>query len=333
MPERLDLLETLRAGLPKPDGPAKHVVIVGAGIAGLTAGMLLKEAGHTVTILEARNRLGGRIYTYRGFAGGMYGEFGAMRFPRQHHLGQHLIHERFRLHDDAVPDGRRGHVHPPQRQGASGAATSSPRLRLQPAARRARQGPRRHPQGRDAAAHRPRRPAGRLAADHRAATTATRCWATSWSAGQRAGALADGTAAQPRGPLPLLAGRVVRPLARGRVRRPRVHRRRRGHAARTRSRRCCIDDTRFGAEVHAIDQGPDDVVVHFQDGGRHVGVGDRRRVHPDRAARAPPAHGDRRPGRRQVVHDPQRLLRPGAQDLHAVQPAAGGSTTTRSPTA
>ena len=70
---------------------------MGAGIAGLTAGLLLKEAGHQVTLLEARNRLGGRIYTYRGFAGRMYGEFGAMRFPRQHHLGQHLIHERFGL--------------------------------------------------------------------------------------------------------------------------------------------------------------------------------------------------------------------------------------------
>ncbi len=93
----IDLLATLREGLPGPASPPRHVVIVGAGMAGLTSAMLLKEAGHRVTILEARDRLGGRIYTYRGFAGGMYGEFGAMRFPRQHHLGQHLIHERFRL--------------------------------------------------------------------------------------------------------------------------------------------------------------------------------------------------------------------------------------------
>ena len=96
MPDPIELLDVLRTGLPAASTP-RHVAIVGGGIAGLTAGMLLKEAGHRVTILEARNRLGGRINTYRGFAGRMYGELGAMRFPRQHHLGQHLIHDRFRL--------------------------------------------------------------------------------------------------------------------------------------------------------------------------------------------------------------------------------------------
>ncbi len=124
MSTSIDLLATLRAGLPASTGRPRHVVIVGAGMAGLTSAMLLKEAGHRVTILEARNRLGGRIYTYRGFAGGMYGEFGAMRFPRQHHLGQHLIHERFRLPTTPFPMSRRGHVHPPERPGASGGASS-----------------------------------------------------------------------------------------------------------------------------------------------------------------------------------------------------------------
>ncbi|NLF63143.1 MAG: FAD-dependent oxidoreductase [Chloroflexi bacterium] len=93
----IDCLEVLKQGLPENGLPRRHVVIVGAGIAGLTAGLLLNQAGHRVTILEAQNRLGGRIYTYRGFPGKMYGEFGAMRFPRQHRLGQHLIHERFQL--------------------------------------------------------------------------------------------------------------------------------------------------------------------------------------------------------------------------------------------
>src|SRR5262245_57997901 len=47
-------------GLPKTTRP-KKVLVVGAGIAGLTAGWLLKQAGHHVTIIEANgNRIGGR---------------------------------------------------------------------------------------------------------------------------------------------------------------------------------------------------------------------------------------------------------------------------------
>ena len=95
--QQIACLETLKQGLPPNDLPSRRIVIIGAGMAGLTAGLLLREAGHRVTILEAQNRLGGRVYTYHGFPGKMYGEFGAMRFPQQHKLAQHLIHERFQL--------------------------------------------------------------------------------------------------------------------------------------------------------------------------------------------------------------------------------------------
>jgi len=57
MSSSLDCLSLLRNGLPKGGKPNRKIVIVGAGIAGITAGMLLKDAGHHVTILEAQNRL------------------------------------------------------------------------------------------------------------------------------------------------------------------------------------------------------------------------------------------------------------------------------------
>lgn len=82
----IDCLEILKNGLPEVDIPPRNIVVVGAGMAGLTAAMLLKEAGHTVTILEAQNRLGGRVFTYYDLPGKMYGEFGAMRFPKGHRL-------------------------------------------------------------------------------------------------------------------------------------------------------------------------------------------------------------------------------------------------------
>src|SRR5919198_6336197 len=93
----LEVLDLLREGLPESSAQPRHIVIVGAGMAGLTAGLLLKDAGHDVTILEGQNRVGGRILTYRGFAGNMYGEFGAMRFPHQHPLVQWLIQDKFKL--------------------------------------------------------------------------------------------------------------------------------------------------------------------------------------------------------------------------------------------
>jgi monoamine oxidase len=80
----------IKSGLPTTK-QEKSVLIAGAGMAGLVAGSLLKDAGHHVTILEASDRVGGRIRTLRepfDKIGGkqLYGEAGAMRIPSFHVL-------------------------------------------------------------------------------------------------------------------------------------------------------------------------------------------------------------------------------------------------------
>ncbi len=86
-PVAREVLATPVEGLERHHGERKKVVIIGAGLAGLVAGFELKRQGHDVTILEAQNRVGGRIYTLREpFAPGLHAEAGGMRIPRAHDL-------------------------------------------------------------------------------------------------------------------------------------------------------------------------------------------------------------------------------------------------------
>lgn len=66
-------------------GAAKKIIVVGAGLAGLSAAYELTQAGHEVTILEARAQPGGRVRTLREpFSDGLYAEAGAMNVFDNH---------------------------------------------------------------------------------------------------------------------------------------------------------------------------------------------------------------------------------------------------------
>ncbi len=89
-------LPIVKTGL-NPTSAPKNIIIIGAGMTGLVAGSLLKEAGHSVTIIEGNDRVGGRVYTVREpFVGEDYIDVGAMRIPADHRLTMGYI-EKFKL--------------------------------------------------------------------------------------------------------------------------------------------------------------------------------------------------------------------------------------------
>jgi monoamine oxidase len=59
-------------------------VVVGAGLAGLTAAYRLSQAGVDVRLFESRDRVGGRCWTARGFADGQTGEHGGEFIDTRH---------------------------------------------------------------------------------------------------------------------------------------------------------------------------------------------------------------------------------------------------------
>jgi monoamine oxidase len=89
-------------------GMGKHIVILGAGLAGMTCAYELSKLGYHCTILEARNRSGGRCWSVRknatntetgqvtqtaSFDEGLYYNAGPSRIPHHHQLTLHYCKE------------------------------------------------------------------------------------------------------------------------------------------------------------------------------------------------------------------------------------------------
>jgi len=72
---------------------ACDVVIIGAGVAGLTAARALAESGHSILLLEARDRVGGRVWTRREIDTAAPIELGAEFIHGQIPQTLNLLHE------------------------------------------------------------------------------------------------------------------------------------------------------------------------------------------------------------------------------------------------
>jgi monoamine oxidase len=88
----------------RSDGSAP-VLIIGAGIAGLIAGYRLRQAGVPIRIVEAQNRVGGRMYSLRNFfADGQVCELGGELIDTNHVRIQALAQELGITLDDLSAD-------------------------------------------------------------------------------------------------------------------------------------------------------------------------------------------------------------------------------------
>ena len=71
-----------------------RLLVVGAGLAGLVSALEVQSAGHEVTVLEARDRVGGRVFTIReGLHEGQYADAGAIEPESEALLGpESMVH-------------------------------------------------------------------------------------------------------------------------------------------------------------------------------------------------------------------------------------------------
>jgi len=86
---QLDRIKKLDQGKPR-----KNVTVLGAGMAGLVAAYELQRLKHTVEVVEANDRVGGRVFTHHfNDAAKSYGELGAMRIPGRHDYTRYYVKE------------------------------------------------------------------------------------------------------------------------------------------------------------------------------------------------------------------------------------------------
>lgn len=79
------LAALLGCGPPAVSGSGRRVLVLGGGVAGLSAAYELGKLGFEVTVLEGQERIGGRVWTVReGFEQGQYAEVGAVRIGDSH---------------------------------------------------------------------------------------------------------------------------------------------------------------------------------------------------------------------------------------------------------
>jgi monoamine oxidase len=84
--ETVPLREGKSMSQTNPNSPLK-VIIIGAGLAGLASAYQLSLKGHEVVVLEAQNRIGGRVLTLKTkFSDGLFAEAGAFFVSDQHKL-------------------------------------------------------------------------------------------------------------------------------------------------------------------------------------------------------------------------------------------------------
>jgi monoamine oxidase len=86
----------------------KKVLIIGAGIGGLSCGYDLVQRGHDVTILEASRRAGGHVKTIQ-LDGGLYADVGAEHFTNPGYDAYRHWVEHFKL--DVIPYKRRRNMY------------------------------------------------------------------------------------------------------------------------------------------------------------------------------------------------------------------------------